>query len=155
MIILTPFSPIVPANFWPNPAKWLRSELTLWHKRNGETQPLRKPPLHRTQTAPYPPRFPVSSKKTLPYHLRRQYSDDALPYLRKALRESPSAALRLECARELALEGEKEAFKYFGEQFEADEQGRYKIVSFVLDHFELPGDRTEEAVLEYVKARSK
>ncbi len=95
------------------------------------------------------------SARSLPYHLRRQYSDEALPYLRKALRESPSVAIRLECARELALEGDKEAFKYLGEQFEADTQGRYRIVSFVLDHFKLLGDRSEEAVLEYVKARSQ
>ncbi len=90
----------------------------------------------------------------LPYHLRRAYSREALPYLRKGLRECPNSRIKLECARELALEGEKEAFQFFRDQLEARAAFKDNIVQFVRDHFKVPGGRSEEAVVKYVKTRS-
>lgn len=58
-------------------------------------------------------------------------------------------------SKELALEDVGEAFRFFRDQIEG--RGRYKesVVQFVLDHFKVGNDRSEEAILNYVKVRAR
>ncbi|MEP6716048.1 MAG: hypothetical protein ABJC09_10775 [Terriglobia bacterium] len=58
------------------------------------------------------PRLAESMSLSLPYALHHAYGDAALPWLRKAARETDKPALRLACAKELAIAGERDGFLY-------------------------------------------
>ena len=81
--------------------------------------------------------------------LRGVYSEDALPYIRRGLRESQDFRIQLSCASVLAAEGEREAFQFFKDQIEAGVPEKWRIVSFVKDQFEVPGSRTDARIMEY------
>lgn len=61
----------------------------------------------------------------------------------------------MSCAsKELALEDVGEAFRFFRDQIEARRKHKDHVVQFVLDHFKVGNNRSEEAVLNYVKVRA-
>ena len=92
--------------------------------------------------------------RPVPYHLRRAFGNDVVPYLLKGLRESPNDHIKVECARELVLEGEPAAFQFFQEQLEKGSPLTDNIRQFLLDHFRAElADSSDKGVLDFVSAR--
>ncbi|HVV44757.1 MAG TPA: hypothetical protein VHC72_06115, partial [Bryobacteraceae bacterium] len=58
------------------------------------------------------PRLAGVMDASLPYGLHRAYGDAALPWLKKAGRETSQPAVRKECGKELAIAGEPDGFQF-------------------------------------------
>lgn len=58
-------------------------------------------------------------------------------------------------SKELALEHAAEAFRFFRDQIEARRKHEDYVVQFVLEHFKIGNNRSEEAVLNHVKLRAR
>jgi hypothetical protein len=91
---------------------------------------------------------------SLPYSLVRASGDTAIPYLERAVSESPYAFVRTQSAEELALRGRPIAFRFF---LDAVENGRFykqELIGRLKMQFpkELPalGDAT---VIAFLKTR--
>jgi hypothetical protein len=94
---------------------------------------------------------------SLPYQLVRAYGDRAVPYLERAVSESPYAFVRTQSAEELALRGRPVAFRFF---LDAVENGRFykqELVGWLKTHFanEVPGSADDAIVITFLKTRSE
>jgi len=92
---------------------------------------------------------------SLPYHLVCAYGDRAVPYLERAVSESPYAFVRTQSAEELALRGRPVAFRFF---LDAVENGRFykqELVAWLKTHFanEVPGSADDAIVITFLKTR--
>jgi hypothetical protein len=92
---------------------------------------------------------------SLPYSLVRAYGDAAVPYLERALSESPYAFVRTQSAEELALRGRPVAFQFF---MDAVENGRFykqELVGWLKMQFpkELPSSGDDATVITFLKTR--
>ncbi|HZV90279.1 MAG TPA: hypothetical protein VFF95_22215 [Candidatus Binatus sp.] len=92
---------------------------------------------------------------SLPYSLVRAYGDAAVPYLERAVSESPYAFVRTQSAEELALRGRPVAFRFF---LDAVENGRFykpELVGWLKTHFsnEMPASADDATVIAFLKAR--
>lgn len=92
---------------------------------------------------------------SLPYHLVRAYGDRAVPYLERAISESPYAFVRTQSAEELALLGRTVAFRFF---LDAVENGRFykvELVGWLKTHFpnEVPASADDAMVITFLKTR--
>jgi hypothetical protein len=92
---------------------------------------------------------------SLPYHLVRAYGDRAVPYLERAISESPYAFVRTQSAEELALLGRPVAFRFF---LDAVENGRFykqELVGWLKTHFpnEVPASADDAMVITFLKTR--
>jgi len=92
---------------------------------------------------------------SLPYHLVRAYGATAVPYLERAISESPYAFVRTQSAEELALRGSPVAFRFF---LDAVENGRFykqELVGWLKTHFanEVQGSADDALVITFLKTR--
>lgn len=91
----------------------------------------------------------------LPYHLMRAYGDRAVPYLKRAVSESPYIFVRTQAAEELALEGRPEAFGLFLGAVENNRFYKQELVSWLKDRFpkNLPESADDKAVIAFLNSR--
>jgi hypothetical protein len=92
---------------------------------------------------------------SLPYSLARAYGDSAIPYLERAVSESPYAFVRTQSAEQLALRGRPIAFDFFLDAVERDRFYKQELVGWLKAHFanELPGSADDAAIVAFLKAR--
>ena len=100
------------------------------------------------------PRLAGSMDVSLPYSLHHAYGDAALPWLKKAARETNQPVLRQACARELVIAGEPEGFYYLLQAMDEMPSFRREAVQFVRDRFPELRDANEGKVLDFVKTRA-
>jgi hypothetical protein len=91
---------------------------------------------------------------SLPYSLHRAYGDAALPLLRQAARDTTQIGLRMACARELALAGEPDGFRFLLQAM--DEKPSYKqdALQFLRDYFPGMRDQNEDVLLAFLKTKA-
>jgi hypothetical protein len=89
------------------------------------------------------PRLAGSMDVSLAYSLHHAYGDAALPWLKKAARETNQPALRQACARELVIAGEPEGFQYLLQAMDEMPSFRREAVQFVRDRFPVLRDADE------------
>lgn len=92
---------------------------------------------------------------SLPYHLRRAYGKEAVPYLMKALGNSPNRILRLKCARALAFEGKPQAFAFFRDAVASNRRCKSEAVQFLRDHFGLGRDTDDDETLAFLDSKMR
>jgi hypothetical protein len=81
------------------------------------------------------PRLAGVMDASLPYGLHRAYGDAALPWLKKAARETNQPRVREECAKELAIAGEPEGFQFLLQAMDETPSFRPEVLQFVRDRF--------------------
>jgi hypothetical protein len=89
----------------------------------------------------------TSYDSSLPYSLHRAYGDAALPLLRQAARDTTQIGLRMACARELALAGDPEGFRFLL-------QSTDEALQFVRDYFPGMRDQNEDVLLAFLKTKA-
>jgi hypothetical protein len=97
------------------------------------------------------PRLSASMNVSLPYALHHAYGDAALPWLRKAARETNQPALRRACARELVIAGEPDGFQYLLQAIDEVPSFRSEAVQFVRDRFPEIRDADQGKVLDFLR----
>jgi hypothetical protein len=100
------------------------------------------------------PRLAGAMDVSLAYSLHHAYGDAALPWLKKAARETNQAVLRQACARELVVAGEPEGFQYLLQSMDEMPAFRREAVQFVRDRFPALRNADEGNVLDFVRARA-
>ena len=100
------------------------------------------------------PRLAGAMDVSLAYGLHHAYGDAALPWLKKAARETNQAALRQACAKELVIAGEPEGFQYLLQAMDEMASFRREAVQFVRDRFPALRDADEGKVLDFVRERA-
>jgi hypothetical protein len=92
---------------------------------------------------------------SLPYSLVRAYGDATVPYLERAVSESPYAFVRTQSAEELALRGRPVAFQFFLDAVENRRFYKQELVGWVKTHFpnEVPGSADDAIVIAFLKTR--
>jgi hypothetical protein len=92
---------------------------------------------------------------SLPYHLVRAYGATTVPYLERALSESPYAFVRTQSAEELALRGRPIAFRFLLDAVEGNRFYKQELVGWLKTHFanELPTSADDATVIAFLKAR--
>jgi hypothetical protein len=93
---------------------------------------------------------------SLPYALLRAYGDSAIPYIERALTESPYPFVKTQSAEELALRGRPLAFRFFLDALENARFYKPELVVWLKTHFtnELPASADDATVITFLKARS-
>ncbi len=100
------------------------------------------------------PQLAGSMDVSLPYSLHHAYGDAALPWLKKAARETNQPVLRQACARELVIAGEPEGFYYLLQAMDEMPSFRREAVQFVRDRFPELRDANEGKVLDFAKTQA-
>jgi hypothetical protein len=100
------------------------------------------------------PRLAASMSVSLPYALRYAYGNAALPWLKKAARETDQPALRLECAKELVIAGEPDGFQYLLQAINEVPSFRSEAVQLVRDRFPELRNADQSKVLDFVSLRA-
>ena len=92
---------------------------------------------------------------SLPNQLVRAYGDRAVPYLERAVSESPYAFVRTQSAEELALRGRPAAFRFFLDAIEKDRFYKQELVGWLKTHFsnEMPASADDATVIAFLNAR--
>ena len=90
---------------------------------------------------------------SLPYHLIRAYGDEAIPYLQRALAESPYVWVRTQSAEQLALKGHAEAFRFFLDAITQDRFYRAEVVNWFRRAFRLRATASETEVTAFLNER--
>ena len=91
----------------------------------------------------------------LPYSLIHGYGDAAVPYLERAVSESPYAFVRTQSAEELALRGRPVAFRFFLEAVENQRFYKPELVRWLKAQFpkDLPASGDDATVVAFLKSR--
>jgi hypothetical protein len=92
---------------------------------------------------------------SLPHHLLRAYGASAIPYLERALSDSPYPFVKTQSAEELALRGRPTAFRFFLDGVEANRFYKPELVGWLKTHFanELPSSADDTTVIAFLKGR--
>lgn len=90
---------------------------------------------------------------SLPDALVRAYGDEAIPYLQRALADSPYVWVRTHSARQLALKGRVEAFRFFLDAVTENRFYRAELVNWLRTAFRLPATATDAEVTAFLKER--
>jgi hypothetical protein len=88
---------------------------------------------------------------SLAYALHHAYGDMALPWLRKAARETNQPAVRLACARELLFAGEPDGFQYLLQAMDEVPSFGSEAVQLVRDRFPELRDVDQGKVLDFIR----
>jgi hypothetical protein len=89
----------------------------------------------------------------LPYALVRAYGEEAIPYLQRALADSPYVWVRTQSAEQLALKGRVEAFRFFLDAVTENRFYRAELVTWLRTAFRLPATATEAEVAAFLNER--
>jgi hypothetical protein len=90
---------------------------------------------------------------SLPYHLARAYGDAAIPYLQRALADSPYVWVRTESAKELASKGRVESFRFFLDAITENRFYRAEIVNWLRTAFRQLATASEAEVAAFLNER--
>jgi hypothetical protein len=90
---------------------------------------------------------------SLPYHLVRAYGDAAIPYLQRALAESPYVWVRTQSAEQLALKGRVESFRFLLDAVTENRFYRAEVVNWLRTAFRLPATVSEAEVAAFLNER--
>lgn len=92
---------------------------------------------------------------SLPSQLVRAYGDRAVPYLERAVSESPYAFVRTQSAEELALRGSPVAYRFFLDALENNRFYKQELVGWLKTRFpnEIPASADDAAVIAFLKSR--
>jgi hypothetical protein len=101
------------------------------------------------------PRLARQMNASLAYSLHRAYGQAALPWLKKAARETTQPRLRQACARELVIAAEPEGFKDLLQAIAETPSFRREALQFVRDRFPALRDADEGKVLDFVRDRAR
>jgi hypothetical protein len=95
-------------------------------------------------------------RASLPYSLVRGYGDQSIPYLEKAVSESPYVFVRTESAKELALKGQPLAFRFFLDAVENHQFYKPELITWLMGQFpnELPHS-DDATVIAFLESRLK
>jgi hypothetical protein len=95
---------------------------------------------------------PLSSgASALPYSLRNNYGEAALPYLEFALKTSGSVSVQTNCARELILAGRSTGFAFVAQAIEQNRSYKRELIEFVRGQFPELRGVDDSVVLAFVK----
>ena len=99
---------------------------------------------------------------SVPDSLINAYGDKALPYLERAVADSPYVWVRVESAQQLALRNRPIGFQFLLDQlvqdtWPANRAYKPELTRWVEQHFrnELPSGATEEQLLAFLRSKSK
>ena len=94
-------------------------------------------------------------RASLPYSLVRAYGDRAIPYLEKALSESPYVFVRTQSAEQLSLKGRPVAFRFFLDAVEKNQFYKPELINWLKGQFpnELPRSADDAAVIAFLESR--
>jgi hypothetical protein len=90
---------------------------------------------------------------SLPYALVRAYGDAAIPYLQRALADSPYVWVRTQSAEQLALKGRVESFRFFLDAITENRFYRAEVVNWFRTAFRLPATASEAEVAAFLNER--
>jgi hypothetical protein len=90
---------------------------------------------------------------TLPYALVRAYGDAAIPYLQRALADSPYVWVRTQSAEQLALTGRVESFRFFLDAVTENRPYRPEVINWFRNAFHLPETASEAEVVAFLNER--
>ena len=90
---------------------------------------------------------------SLPSHLVRAYGDRAIPYLQRALADSPYVWVRTQSAEQLALKGRVEAFRFFLDAVTENRFYRAELLNWLRTAFRLPAPATDGEVAAFLNER--
>jgi len=91
---------------------------------------------------------------SLPYALRRNYGEAAIPYLETMLERSELTWVRTESARELMLAGRPTGFAFMVDAIENTRPYRREMIEFIRGQFPELRQADDAALLTFVKARA-
>lgn len=100
------------------------------------------------------PRLAGVMDASLPYSLHRVYGDAALPWLKKAARETTQPAVRKECAKELAIASQPAGFHFLLQSMDETPSFRPEVLQFMRDRFPDLRDADDGRVLDFVRERA-
>lgn len=91
----------------------------------------------------------------LAYSLIRGYGDRAIPYLERAVSESPYAFVQTESAKQLALKGRPEGFRFLLDAVQNSRFYKPEMVGWLKDYFpkDLPGNADDKTVIAFLNSR--
>ncbi len=92
---------------------------------------------------------------SLPNSLILAYGDSALPYLEKALTQSPYAFVRTQCAQQLALKGSSSGFRFFLDAIENKRFYKDEMITWLKDSFadKISTNADDKAVVAFLNSR--
>jgi hypothetical protein len=88
---------------------------------------------------------------SLAYALRRAYGEQATPYLIKGLSDAPLWAIRVQCAKELALGNHAEAFLFYRNVLSGNGPEKQQVMQDLRDFFKGNQGATEEQLTVFVE----
>jgi hypothetical protein len=91
----------------------------------------------------------------LVYSLLKSYGDTAIPYLEKAVTDSPYAFVRLQSAEQLAARGSPVAFRFFLDTVNQNPFYKAEAIRWLKDQFpkDLSPSSGDAAVVAFLKTR--
>lgn len=95
------------------------------------------------------------SSPSMPYVLRDNYGEAALPYLESALTRQPRISVRAACARELILANRPSGFAFVLDAIEQNSGIKSEMVSFLKGQFPELHAADEAAVAAWLRPRAK
>jgi hypothetical protein len=96
-----------------------------------------------------------SDRAMLAYGLMHGYGDAAIPYLEKAIANSPHAFVRLQSAEQLAQRGSPVAFRFFLDTVNRNPPYKAEAIRFLEEQFpkELSPSSDDSAVIAFLRTR--
>ena len=93
---------------------------------------------------------------SIPYAILHGYGDNAIPWLEKAVTDSPYVWVRAQAAEELARRNDPVAFPFFLDAIEANRFYRAEMIRFLKDTFpsELSPNVDDAEIVRFLKKRS-
>jgi hypothetical protein len=93
---------------------------------------------------------------SIPYAILHGYGDNAIPWLEKAVTDSPYVWVRAQAAEELARRNDPVAFPFFLDAIEANRFYRAEMIRFLKDTFpsELSQNVDDAEIVRFLKKRS-
>jgi hypothetical protein len=93
---------------------------------------------------------------SIPYAILHGYGDNAIPWLEKAVNDSPYVWVRAQAAEELARRNDPVAFPFFLDAIEANRFYRAEMIRFLKDTFpsELSQNVDDAEIVRFLKKRS-
>jgi hypothetical protein len=89
----------------------------------------------------------------VPYAMRAQFGDAALPWLRTILEKAPSPDVRIHCAEELMRANDPSAFAFAQDAFEHNQLWKAKVRTMVSDQFPETRNKSDAETAAFLRDR--
>jgi hypothetical protein len=90
---------------------------------------------------------------SLPYQLVQAYGDAAIPYLQRAMANSPYDWVRPASAEQLSLKGRVESFRFFLDAMTEYHVYRAEVVRWLIETFHLPATANQSEIVAFLNER--